>query len=335
MSAKPAAVRRVAAIDCGTNSIRLLIADVRPGGNLVDVVRTMRVVRLGEGVDATGAFAPAALARTFAAVAEYAGLIAEHGAAEVHMIATSAARDARNREEFRSGVEARLGVSPQVVSGQAEALLSFRGATGSLDGRVPGPYLVVDLGGGSTEIVLGDTVAEQPAGPGPLGSAVPALPAGARVWASHSMDVGCVRMTERHGSDLPAIRRDVRAALADAAALVPWQEARSVIGVAGTVTTVVAASLGLDRYDPLILHGAVIPRAEVTRIAQWFAELAPAELAALPYMHPGRVPVIAAGAAVLDEVLGRIGTDALVASEHDILDGIALAGVPAAAPPLP
>lgn len=310
-----AGVTRVAAIDCGTNSIRLLIAE-RVAGRLRDVDRQMRIVRLGEGIDATGHFASPALARTLAAVAEYAELITAAGVANVSMIATSAARDAGNRQELSDGVRALLGIEPIIIDGQTEARLSFLGATGSLRERFPSPFLVIDLGGGSTEIVLGrhDHVA---------GISPDAGVAAALVRASHSMDVGCVRMTERHGTGEAAIRADVAAALDRAAADVPWQEAASVIGVAGTVTTVAAAYLGLTHYDPLLLHGAVIPRSGVSEVAQMFAGMTDVQRAALPYMHPGRVGVISAGAIVLDEVLARIGAEDLIASEHDILDGLA------------
>lgn len=305
---------RVAAIDCGTNSIRLLIAE-RVAGRLRDVDRQMRIVRLGEGIDATGQFAPAALARTFAAVAEYAGLIAAAGVESVSMIATSAARDARNRHELSDGVRALLGIEPIVIDGETEARLSFLGATGSLRERFPSPLLVIDLGGGSTEIVLGSSEAVAEDDPAE-GAATPLVRA-------HSMDVGCVRMTERHGAAEDAIRADVAAALDRAAADVPWQEAATFIGVAGTVTTVAAAYLGLTHYDPLVLHGAVIPRSGVSEVAQMFVRMTDAQRAALPYMHPGRVGVISAGAIVLDAVLERIGAQSLVASEHDILDGLA------------
>jgi exopolyphosphatase/guanosine-5'-triphosphate,3'-diphosphate pyrophosphatase len=300
---------RVAAIDCGTNSIRLLVADV-VDGRVSDVVRRMEVVRLGQGVDRTGRFAADALARTFCALDDYAEVIAQTGAAGVRMVATSATRDAANRDEFVAGVRDRIGVAPDVVSGEEEAALSFAGATGDLAGTdLPAPYLVCDIGGGSTEFVLGDA---------------------AGVRASVSVDVGCVRMTERHLHDDPPAQAQVQAATADidaaigrADAGVGFGAARTLIGLAGSVTTVVALALGLDGYDPERIHHARVSAEQVHEVAQRLLGMSHAARAALPVMHPGRVDVIGAGALVLDRVLARAGLDAVVASEHDILDGIA------------
>ncbi len=311
---------RVAAIDCGTNSLRLLVADVDPGaGTLVDVTREMIVVRLGEGVDTTGLLAPAALARTFAAVDQYAATCERLGVEAVRFVATSATRDAKNREVLVEGVRERLGVPADVISGDEEARLSFRGATGALAPGLDEPFLVVDLGGGSTELVLG----------------------GAAPDHAHSMDVGCIRLTERHLSaepaspaDVDAAVRDIRAAL-DAAALdVPFAKARTLVGLAGSVTTITARALGLDAYRPERIDGAILPIDELVRAADELLAMPRAERAALPYMHPGRVDSIGAGALVWREVMLRVRSDVRAAggaldtaatSEHDILDGVALA----------
>ena len=301
---------RVAALDCGTNSLRLLISDV-DGTQLTDVVREMEIVRLGEGVDKTGRFAPAALDRTFAALQRYAAEIEQHGADRVRMVATSATRDAANRDEFLDGVVARLGVEPEVVSGDEEAALSFTGATAELrgTGRFPAPYAVCDIGGGSTEFVVGDD---------------------SGVFAARSVDVGCVRMTERHLRDDPptaeqiaAATADVDAAIALAATTVPLGEARTLVGLAGSVTTVAALVLGLPAYDAARIHHARLSAAEVAETAAMLLAMPRAERAGLGPMHPGRVDVIGAGALVLDRVLRVGGFDEVVVSEHDILDGIA------------
>ena len=301
---------RVAGIDCGTNSIRLLVADV-DGDRLEDVVRRMEIVRLGEGVDRTGRFGDAALARTFAALDDYAEQIRGLGAERVRMVATSATRDAVNRDLFVSGVRERLGVAPDVVSGDEEAALSFAGATGDLSSTdVVSPYLVCDIGGGSTEFVLGDS---------------------GGVQASRSVDIGCVRMTERHLHDDPptapqvaAARADIESALSQVSETVPLADAATLIGLAGSVTTVTALALGLDAYDPERIHHARISAADVHTVAESLLAMNHAARAALPVMHPGRVDVIGAGALVLDTIMRRGGFADVVASEHDILDGIAL-----------
>ena len=309
---------RVAAVDCGTNSIRLLIADVATDGSgLTDVVRQMTVVRLGQGVDRTGEFAPEALERTFAATDEYAAQCREHGVEAIRFVATSATRDARNRQVFIDGVRERLGVEPEVISGTEEARLSFRGALSALDAARPGPYLVVDLGGGSTELVLG---VDQPD-------------------AAHSMDVGCVRMTERHlATDPPttqevdAARADVHAALDAAAAEVPLDQARTLVGLAGSITTVTATALDLPAYDRDAINGAELTIDDAARACARLLAATREERAAMPFMHPGRVDVIGAGALVWREVMERVRADVtaaggeldtVVTSEHDILDGIA------------
>ena len=310
---------RVAGIDCGTNSIRLLVADVDPAtGTLVDVDRRMEVVRLGQGVDRTGRLAPEALERTLAATRRYARIGADLGVEHVRFVATSASRDAENRQDFVDGVRDILGVEPEVVEGDEEASLSFRGATSVLTDRHHGPYLVVDIGGGSTELVLGTT------------SPVAML----------SMDVGCVRIHERHLHDDPPTAQQVAAASADvdealdaAGAVVPLGRAATLIGVAGSVTTVTAHALRLPRYQPERIHGAVLPVGTVLAACRDLLERTHAERAALPFMHPGRVDVIGAGALVWSDVITRVRAEVaaaggnlthVVTSEHDILDGIAL-----------
>lgn len=319
---------RVAGIDCGTNSIRLLIADVENEAGawkLRDHTRLMRVVRLGEGVDRTGEFAQAALERTFAQVEEYAALCREAGVASLRFAATSAARDARNREAFLEGVRARIGVYPQVITGEQEAACSFEGAANVLHGRVDASrVLAVDLGGGSTELVLGDLAGE------------------GGVRGAYSMNVGCVRMHERHLSALPlsedaiaAARADVRAALDEAEKHVDLAQAEALIGLAGTVTTITAQYLGLDHYDPEAIHGTQMRVEDVREVCEWFIHSSREERAALGFMHPGRIDVIDAGALVWEEVVMRVAERhgeahagqsplAVITSEHDILDGIAL-----------
>lgn len=299
----------VAAIDCGTNAIRLLVARIDEAGTLVEQTRLMRIVRLGEGVDRSGVFAAAALARTFAAVDEYAAVISGHDVGRVRFVATSASRDVANRAAFVAGVRERLGIEPEVISGQEEAALSFAGAVRGLPaGRARLPALVVDIGGGSTEFVLG--------------SAQPQL--------AVSVDVGCVRMTERHlHGDPPTVEQvaaaaaDIDAAVERAAQVVPMAEAASFVGLAGTVTTVAAMALDLPAYDASILHGAVVSLVDVEQATRRLLALTRAERAALPYMHPGRVDVIAGGAMVLAVAMRRAGAGEVVVSETDILDGIA------------
>lgn len=310
---------RVAGIDCGTNSIRLLVADVDPAtGALADVERTMEVVRLGQGVDRTGRIAPEALERALAATRRYATRCTELGVEAIRYVATSATRDAENRREFVDGVRTAIGVEPEVIDGAEEARLSFRGATGVLGSRHPGPLLVVDLGGGSTELVLGTDA--------PV--------------ASYSMDVGCVRMTERHlhsdpptTSEIAAAAADVRAALDAASAMVPLERTVTLVGLSGTVTTVTAHALGLPRYDPHVIDGTVLPVEVVLAAADDLLHRTHAQRAALGFMHPGRVDVIGGGALVWAEVVRRVQRDVagagrllgpVVTSEHDILDGIAL-----------
>ncbi|MEV5985727.1 Ppx/GppA phosphatase family protein [Streptomyces sp. NPDC052051] len=307
---------RVAAVDCGTNSIRLLVADIDPAtGELTELDRRMTIVRLGQGVDRTGRLAPEALERTFAACREYAGVIKEHGAERVRFVATSASRDAENRDEFVRGVKDILGVEPEVVSGDQEAEFSFTGATRELAGRtdLARPYLVVDIGGGSTEFVVGDD----------------------RVRGARSVDVGCVRMTERHlvrdgavtdpptEEQIAAIRSDIEAALDLAERDVPLREARTLVGLAGSVTTISAIAQDLPEYDSTAIHHSRVPYERVREITGRLLRSTHAERAAIPSMHPGRVDVIGAGALVLLTIMERIGAAEVVVSEHDILDGIA------------
>ncbi|MER5384657.1 Ppx/GppA phosphatase family protein [Streptomyces sp. NPDC002688] len=307
---------RVAAVDCGTNSIRLLVADADPRtGELVELDRRMIIVRLGQGVDRTGRLAPEALERTFAACREYAAAVKEHGAERLRFVATSASRDAENRDAFVRGVLDILGVEPEVITGDQEAEFSFTGATKELTGRddLAKPYLVVDIGGGSTEFVVGAD----------------------RVDAARSVDIGCVRMTERHlvhdgavtdpptAEQIAAMRADIEAALDLAGETVPLHQARTLVGLAGSVTTIAAIALGLDAYDSARIHHSRVSVDRVREITAWLLRSTHAERAAVPSMHPGRVDVIAAGALVLLSIMERTGAREVVVSEHDILDGIA------------
>jgi len=332
--------RRVAAIDCGTNSLRLLIADVDPARReLSDIERRMEIVRLGQGVDATGRLAPEALERTMRVLADYAEQISRARAGAVRMVATSATRDASNAADFSRGVQEVLGVLPEVISGDEEARLSFTGATAELAGPGAGiraaarsrpaaesqppsgpqvppgpqpPYLVVDIGGGSTEFVLG--------GADDSGDGLAAI----------SVDVGCVRLTERHlvsdppsADQIEAARADIDQALDQVVAAVPVASARTLVGLAGSVTTVTAIALGLPVYDPRRTHHARIPAATVHEVTDRLLHQSREQRAAIPSLHPGRVDVIGAGALILDRLMERFDFASVVTSEHDILDGIA------------
>ena len=295
---------RVAAIDCGTNTIKLLVLDE----DGAEVARESRMVRLGEGVDRTGRLAEAALARTFAAVDEYAALVREHRVDPAHtrFCATSATRDAANAADFAAGVRARLGVAPEVVSGDEEAALAWAGAKRGLPG-LAGPVVVLDIGGGSTELVLGS---------------------GATPDAAHSMDIGSVRMTERHLRSDPPSADEVAACVADVesaldACPVDPGAAVTLVGVAGTVTTLAAGVIGLTAYDRSATHGARLPVAQVHALCDRLVGSTAAERAQMAWLHPGRADVIAAGALVLSRVLARSRVSELVVSEADILDGIA------------
>ncbi|WP_016908929.1 DUF501 domain-containing protein [Streptomyces xiaopingdaonensis] len=328
-AAEPAAAAgggpiRAAAIDCGTNSIRLLVADIDPAtGELTDLDRRMEIVRLGQGVDRTGRLAPEALERTFAACRRYAAAIEELGVAREHLTfaATSASRDAENRDEFVSGVLEILGVEPEVITGEQEAEFSFTGATREL--AAPGadvpdaakPYLVVDIGGGSTEFVVGTD----------------------SVTASRSVDIGCVRLTERHLTrdgevtetpslaQIQAIRADVESAIDLVEETVPLSDARTLVGLAGTVTTLAGLALDLDSYDPSAIHHSRMTYAQVQELTGRLLAATHDERAALPVMHPGRTDVINAGALVLQTIMERTGAEEIVVSEHDILDGLTFA----------
>jgi exopolyphosphatase/guanosine-5'-triphosphate,3'-diphosphate pyrophosphatase len=300
----------VAAVDCGTNSIRLLIAEAKPEGGLTDLERRTQIVRLGQGVDATGEFHPDALARTFAAVEEYAELIEAAGVGpdRIHFVATSASRDAKNRTEFFDGVQQRLGVQPDVITGDAEARLSFSGALSRVrpDGE---PVLVMDIGGGSTELIVGTADGE-------MRSAI-------------SLDIGSVRLTERFLKSSPPTADGIGQAKAyadealqgsgvDFAAIGAW------VGVAGTVTTLAGVYLALEDYDRDRVHGARLPRGAVADLFDRLSTLTVPEIRALPSMHPQRADVITGGALIAAAVERRTGVAELIVSESDILDGIAL-----------
>ncbi len=309
---------RVGAIDCGTNSIRLLIAEVQESNGqpvLKDLERQMRIVRLGEGVDATGRFAEAALERTFAAAREYAELLASYGVDRLRFGATSATRDAENRDVFITGIEEILGVKPEVISGEEEAALSFSGAVSAV-GNGPENTLVVDLGGGSTEFVLGNEDG---------------------VAAAVSMNIGCVRLTERYGVSAPvteeqeaSILHDVDRALNEASQTVDFSRASRLVGVAGTVTTVTAQALGLETYDAERINGTELSVQRVAQAARELAGMNRAERANLGFMHEGRIDVIGTGALIWSSIVRRVSeasgaaVTSAVASEFDILDGLAL-----------
>ncbi len=296
---------RVAAIDCGTNSIRLLIADI-DNGNFREVSRTMEIVRLGQGVDKTKSFHPDAIERTLAAVQLFSAEISKRGATKIRFCATSATRDATNRDLFIDGVESILGIKPEVIPGEEEAALSFIGATKEL-ALSYGPFLVVDIGGGSTEFVYGTE----------------------KVEFAKSVNIGCVRMSERHftsapptpGSIVEAIS-DIYEAIAVAAKAVPITKAKTLIAVAGTATTVAAAALNLDNYDRYAIHLSRISAEKTFAVAKRFQGMERSEIENLGYMHTGRVDVIAAGSLVLSRIMLATGAKEFVASESDILDGM-------------
>ncbi len=310
---------RVAGVDAGTNSMRLLIADV-VDGQLTDVVRRMEVVRLGEGVDRTGRLDAAALERAFAMAREYHQQCRDSGVAAVRFVATSATRDAINRADFVTGIHEIFGVAPEVISGTEEAELALTGTVGSLRDQ-PGPYLVVDIGGGSTELVLGTTT-----------------PA-----ATFSMNVGCVRIFERHlhtdpptAAEIAAAAGDIGSELAVALTHVPAGAAATLVGTAGTVTTITAHALGLNRYDPDQIDGAVLGSDDVLAACADLLRMDRRTRAGLGFMHPGRADVIGAGALVWDQVIRAVRhelalagrkLETIVTSEHDILDGITMSAV--------
>ena len=302
-----AGMKRVAALDCGTNSIRLLIAEENPeASTFTEISRKMSIVKLGEGVDRNKAFLPDAISRTLAALKVFAADIAEAKVEQVRFCATSATRDAQNRDEFLIPVAQILGISPEVISGEEEARLSFKGATQVLD-KASGPFLVVDIGGGSTEFVLGSD----------------------HVDAARSVNIGCVRMSERHfnndpptKSEIEGAREDIKSAIALAAEVVPIKSAKTLVAVAGTATTVAAAALNLAKYDSDLIHLAKISAIETRRVSDWLLSLTRQERVDLGYMHPGRVDVIAAGSLVIAEIIEATGLESFTASENDILDGM-------------
>ncbi|NEG69324.1 Ppx/GppA phosphatase family protein [Bifidobacterium choloepi] len=322
----------VGGIDCGTNSIRLKVARVFDDGTMEDVVpRVLRVVRLGQDVDKMHRFADDALERTYAAVREFAGILAAHPVEQLRFVATSATRDASNRDEFEDTVESILGVRPEVIPGTEEAALSFLAATsmvagGAGEAGLEPPYLVVDLGGGSTELVLGGD-----------GNDVPATD----VVAAYSMNVGSVRMTERHlrhdpptADEIAAACDDVDAHIAEAATTVPIGRTRTIIGVSGSVTTMTALAMGLDHYDHTKVDGVRIGFEKAFEVDDRFLNMSRAERATYRTIHPGRVDVVGGGCVVWNRVLDRVGQaafddhgqrlDSYVASEHGLLDGICL-----------
>jgi exopolyphosphatase / guanosine-5'-triphosphate,3'-diphosphate pyrophosphatase len=302
---------KVAAVDCGTNSLRLLIAESNRDGGLIDLDRHTEIVRLGQGVDATGEFHPDALRRTFAVTERYAELIKNAGvpADKVHFVATSASRDAKNRDEFFEGIQSLLGVKPDVISGDTEARLSFTGALSRV--RPEGdPVLVMDIGGGSTEFIVGSSA-------GVMQSAV-------------SLDIGSVRLTERFLKVNPPARDDLARAAAYvdemlAGSGVDFTSIGTWIGVAGTATTLAGVYLELERYDRDRVHGSSIPRQDVGALLRRLSGMTVAEIRAMPSMHPDRADVITGGALVAARVAERLGVPDLIVSESDILDGIALA----------
>lgn len=301
---------RLAAVDVGTNSTRLLVADVADGRITAEHAREMVITRLGRGVDRTRRFDPAALARTLDVLGGYAATCDRLGVEAVRVVATSATRDARNREDLAAGVRQRLGVTPEVLTGDQEAAATFAGATAGLPGA--GRTLVVDIGGGSTELIIGGRPL-----PGPD--------------AMISLDIGCVRLTERHlhtdpptPGELARLRADARAHLDRVTAVLDPASADRVVGVAGTVTTVAAIALGLPRYDPERIHLATIDAAQIAATADLLCAMTVAERAALPVMAPGREDVIAAGALLLSEICKLLGFMQIMPSEADILDGVLL-----------
>jgi exopolyphosphatase / guanosine-5'-triphosphate,3'-diphosphate pyrophosphatase len=303
-------VTRVAAIDCGTNSIRLLIAEPNGSGGLRDLDRRLEIVRLGQGVDASGEFHADALQRTFAVVDQYAELIkkADVPVANVHFVATSAARDARNRDSFFAGIKQRLGVLPDVISGATEAQLSFVGALSRITPEGE-PVLVMDIGGGSTELITGSAAGE--------------------MYSAISLDIGSVRVTERFLKQNPVAADDLALAteyvddlLADSG--VDFASIGTWIGVAGTATTLAGVYLELEHYDREQVHGAVIPLPALQELLHRLAQMTVEEIRALPSMHPGRADVITGGALIEARIAARLNVGDLIVSESDILDGIAL-----------
>ncbi len=299
---------RIAAFDCGTNSLRLLVADLDPEARTsTDVVRELRIVRLGQGVDRTGRISEVALHRALETVEEYMRLVDRHGVDQIRFCATSAARDAENAEEFLTGVRERVGVHPEVLDGREEARISFAGATLALP-PLPEPLLVVDVGGGSTELILGNADGE--------------------ILERESLDIGSVRINERHLHGDPPSAEEIEAASADIdealdSSSVDPADAGAVIGVAGTVTTLAAGVMDLAAYESALIHHSVLrPDAVQGKVRELLSMLVE-QRRALPYMHSGRADVIAAGGLILDRLLRRTSVASMLVSERDILDGIA------------
>jgi exopolyphosphatase/guanosine-5'-triphosphate,3'-diphosphate pyrophosphatase len=317
---------RVAAVDCGTNSLRLLVADVDlDRAEVHDLARRMEIVRLGQGVDKTGRLAPAALARTIGVLRDYAGIITGSAVQAVRMVATSATRDAANAADFVHQVSEVLGVTPEVLTGAEEAMLSFTGATAELAADHDGaPFLVADIGGGSTEFVLGDAA---PAATGSVPGSAGGAASGVRAI---SVNIGCVRLTERHlhgdpptGPQVAAATADIDAALSAVADAVPVTRARTLVGLAGSVTTVAAIAMGLPAYDAARIHHARVPAADVHAVTGALLAQDRKTRAKIGVMHPGRADVIGGGALILDRIMERFGFAEVLVSEHDILDGMA------------
>ena len=316
----------VAGIDCGTNSIRLKVSRVDENGVEDIVPRILRVIRLGQDVDKTHRFADEALERAYAAAREFAGVLAEHTVDGIRIVATSATRDAENREEFEDAIERILGVRPEVIPGTEEADLSFLGATSIVRRDVEAPYLVVDLGGGSTELVLGGDGVTEPV---------------TQVQAAFSMNIGSVRMTERHLRNDPPTEVQIDEAIQDidehideAFRTVPAGKARTIIGVSGTVTTMTALSMGLTEYDHSVVDGARCTLEDAFAVDDRFLRMPREERLTYKTIHPGRVDVVGGGALVWSRVLARVSEaaqadhgqaiDSFMASEHGLLDGIVL-----------
>lgn len=308
---------RVAAIDLGTNSVRLLVARWSRGragpldGRLTDLSRDMVITRIGQGVDRTGRLDPKALTRTLAVIRRYCRRARALGAERVRVSATSAVRDATNRDELASAVQELSREPLEVLSGEEEARTSFLGATRDLD--APRPHLVLDIGGGSTEVILG--------------GALPSDPPQEAV----STQMGCVRLTERFvrhdppaPEELDSMEEAVEAELASAATVVPVGQARTLVAVAGTATTVQAIALSLPEYDPAALHRSVLELPDAERVLTLLADMTTDERRRIPVMAPGREDVIPAGATILATVMRRWGFRRAIVSETDILDGLAI-----------
>lgn len=314
---------RVAAVDCGTNSIRLLISDISEKGKIKDISRTMEIVRLGEGVDATGEISEAALARTHAALEDYVGQMRFEGVTRVRMVATSATRDAKNQQQFFNMTAELLGqiqpgVRAEVISGEEEANLSFKGAVSDLT-EEKSPYCVIDLGGGSTEFIVGTSDGD--------------------ILGAYSAQMGCVRLTERILRTDPPTETEIEIAqdyvadrMEEVEKIVPVSKAKTFVGCAGTFTTLSALAQGLERYDADAIHGSQL-RFDALRVLIRELAKSPADVRALnPVIHPGRADVIGGGSIAVEGIMNLVErnskADSFIISEKDILDGI-IAGLAA------